>query len=92
MECMNTIESLHFALHDKYLNVFNIYFSKNEKQGFFAKLFGFSKKKELSEDEIFNAKQYYLEMEKISKQLLEEISRLERRLVAVSEEKIRNLV
>jgi hypothetical protein len=69
-----------------------IYFAKNDKQGFFAKLFGFSKKKELSEDEISNAKQYYEEMEQISKQLLEEISRLERRLVAIPEEKIKELV
>lgn len=92
MECMSSIESLHFSLHDKYLQIFNIYFSQEKKAGFFAKLFGIKRKKELSEEEIENSKKYYEEMEAISKDLLEEINRLERRLVAVSEEKIKTLI
>ena len=92
MECMQSIESLHFALHDKYLQIFNIYFSQEKKAGFFAKLFGIKKKKELSAEEIENSKKYYDEMEQVSKELLDEINRLERRLVAVSEEKIKALV
>jgi len=92
MECMQSIEGLHFSLHDKYLQIFSIYFSQEKKTGFFAKLFGIKKKKELSEEEVENSKKYYDEMEEISKGLLEEINRLERRLVAVSEEKIKSLV
>ena len=34
MECMQSIESLDFALHDKYLQIFNIYFSQEKKQVF----------------------------------------------------------
>ncbi len=92
MECMQSIESLHFALHDKYLQIFNIYFSQEKKAGFFAKLFGIKRKKELSEEEVQKSRKFYDEMETISKELLEEINRLERRLVAVSEEKIKSLV
>jgi mevalonate kinase len=92
MECMQSIEDLHFSLHDKYLQIFNIYFSQEKKPGFFAKLFGIKRKKELSVEEVENSKNYYREMETISKALLDEINRLERRLVAVSEEKIKSLV
>jgi len=92
MECMQSIEGLHFSLHDKYLQIFNIYFSQEKKAGFFAKLFGIKRKKELSQEEIDKSKKYYDEMEAISKDLLEEINRLERRLVAVSEDKIKSLI
>ena len=91
LECMNTIEKLHFDLHDKYLNIFNVYFSENKKQGFFAKLLGF-KRKSISDAEHTIAKNYYDEMEEISRLLLEEINRLERRLLVVSDEKIEALI
>ena len=89
LECMTKIERLHFNLHDVYMNIFNIYFNK-AKGGFFSKFFG--KKKVPSEYEIEKANQYYSDLEIISKDLLEEINRLERRLIAVSEEKIAQLV
>jgi len=91
MECMQHIETLHFNLHDTYLKIFSIYFSEDKKAGFFAKLFGV-KRKEPSASEQELAKQYYVDMEKISQELLDEINRLERRLVAVSDEKIEALV
>lgn len=90
MECMEKIESLHFQLHDIYLKIFTIYFTK-PKGGFFSKLFG-NKKKTLSDQEIRDVKGYYNDMEQVSVELLDEINRLERRLVAVSEEVIKNLV
>jgi len=90
LECMNKIETLHFSLHDKYLDIFNIYFAKDKKAGFFAKLLGM-KRKPVSDAEQQLAQDYYETMEKISKELLDEISRLERRLVAVSSEKIESL-
>jgi len=91
LECMQLIESLHFDLHDTYLSIFNIYFSESKKKGFFAKLFGF-KRKEISQAEQAAAKEYYEKMETISHRLLEEINRLERRLIAISDEKIESLV
>ena len=90
IECMSTIEMLHFHLHDKYLQIFNIYFNK-PKVGFFAKIFG-TKKKAISELEVKLAHEYYDEMEQISRNLLDEINRLERRLIAVPDEKIQRLI
>jgi len=89
-EAMANIENLHFRLHDAYLQIFNVYFNK-AKGGFFTKLFG-TKRKNISDAEIDIAKGYYVDMEQISHDLLAEINRLERRLVAVSEEKIRALM
>ena len=83
LECMAHIENLHFKLHDVYLQIYKIYFK--EKQGFFAKLFKPSKVSDLEHEK---AERLYDEMEHISKQLLEEINRLERRLIAIPEEKI----
>jgi len=91
IECMQSIESLHFNLHDIYLKIFNVYFSAEKKSGFFAKLFGFNRKK-ISNAEHDMAENYYNEMEKISKVLVEEINKLERRLLAVSDEKIEALL
>ncbi len=90
MECMIKIEKLHFQLHDIYLKIFTIYFNK-PKGGFFSKLFG-NKKKILTDQEIIDAKGYYDDLEQVSKELLDEINRLERRLVAVSEEVIKDLL
>ncbi len=89
VECMSKIETLHFDLHDCYMSIFNIYFNK-PKGGFFAKIFG--AKKVIDESEIAKAQQYYNDLELISKDLLEEINRLERRLIAVSNEKIEELI
>jgi len=90
LECMQDIESLHFKLHDIYLKIFTIYFAKERGNGFFAKLFG-SKRKEISEVQQSLVQEYYTEMEEVSHKLLDEINRLERRLIAVSDEKIESL-
>jgi len=82
MECMSDIEKLHFDLHDIYLNIYKVYY-ETEPQGFFSKLFG--KKKKISEDSKKLAKEYFHSMEETSKQLVEEINRLERRIVAVAD-------
>jgi len=89
MECMASIEQLHFELHDVYMNIFSIYFSKPD-DGFFSKIFG--KKKKVSADEAQIAQQYFSKLEEISKMLLDEINRLERRVLAVSDEKIKELI
>lgn len=87
VSCMSNIERLHFELHGKYLQIFTIYFNK-PKSHFLARLLS-AKKKHISAYEIQVAKNYYEELEEISKLLLEEINRLERRVVAVPEEKNR---
>ena len=89
-ECMSNIESLHFNLHDVYMQIFNIYFNK-QKGTLFTRFFGL-KRKNVSEVETKVAHEYYDKMEGISRDLLDEINRLERRLIAVSDDKIKNLV
>jgi len=91
LESMQKIESLHSLLHDNYLSIFKIYFSEDKKKGFFSKFFGL-KRKELRQIEVQLAHEHYAKLEEISKELLEEINRLERRLIAVSDEKIESLV
>ncbi|MDQ7042090.1 MAG: CZB domain-containing protein [Sulfurimonas sp.] len=91
LECMQKIENLHSDLHDMYLKIFSVYFSQDKKVGFFSKMFGLSKKK-ISESEHKLAEGYYEKMETISHELLDEINRLERRLIAISDEKIEALV
>lgn len=91
LECMQKIESLHFDLHDTYLHIFNIYFSKEKKGGFLSKLLGLKRKK-VSQGEIHLAQEYYDKLEGISGKLLDEINRLERRLIAIPDEKIETLL
>jgi hypothetical protein len=88
IECMGTIEELHFKLHDVYLKIFKLYYL-TENQGFFAKLFG--KKKKVTEDTIRLGREYYTQLEKISMDLLTEINRLERRIIAITEEEFKEL-
>jgi hypothetical protein len=90
LDCMTKIETLHFELHDIYLKIFKIYFNKPQK-GFMSKVFG-NKKKELSADELSDAKQHYDDMESISRELLDEIGRLERRLLAIPEEELSKVI
>ncbi len=85
---MATVEELHFELHDVYLNIFQLYYSVEEKS-FFAKLFG--KKKSTTDESKEQAKGYYTEMEEISKKLIVEINRLERRVIAIPKEEIEEL-
>lgn len=88
MECMNSIEQLHFDLHDVYLNIYKIYY-ETESGGFFSKIFG--KKKKISEEDKQQAKEYFTSMEKISKELVAEINKMERRIVATSDKEFEPL-
>jgi len=81
VDSMQEIESLHFKLHDVYLNIYKIYYDL-EKKSFFAKVFG--KKKKVSEEEHQRAKAYYDEMEAISKKLVAALNTMEKRINVLS--------
>lgn len=89
-EVVESIEDLHSALHDEYLKIFNIYFNK-AKAGFLCKIFGL-KRRNVSDEEYEFARECYNNLEKISKDLLEEINGLEKKLIEISEEEIKSLV
>lgn len=89
LECMGTIEKLHFELHDIYLHIFNIYFNR-PKKGFFSKMF--KKNNDISPTEKRIAEEYYEKLEAVSHKLLNEINRLERRVLAVPQEKLTSLL
>jgi hypothetical protein len=88
LECMETIEELHARLHDAYLKIFKLYYTV-ENQGFFSKLF--SNKKKLTDETIELGREYYLHLEDISKELLAEIARLERRVIAIQDSEMEAL-
>lgn len=88
LECMGTVEELHFELHDVYLKIFKLYYS-TEDRGFFSKFFG--KKQKVSEETIEAGREHYVKLEAISKELLSEINRLERRIIAIPDEEITEL-
>jgi len=82
LESMQKIEQLHINIHDTYLNIFKIYYSTN-KQNFFSKLFG--KKKKITKEDTIQAKEHFFKLEGISKNLIFEIDRLERRIEAIKD-------
>ena len=86
IESMQEIESLHFKLHDVYLNIYKIYYDL-EKKSFFSKVFG--KKKKVSEKDKVRAKEYYREMDAISQELVKALNLMERRINVVNEEEIK---
>lgn len=88
LQCMNTIEDLHFQLHDIYMNIYKVYYD-TEPQGFFSKLFG--KKKKVTDEAKQLAHEYYNSMEEVSKNLVGEINRMERRIVAISEQEFSDI-
>lgn len=90
LECMTRIEELHFAMHDIYLKIFKIFFTQPQT-GIFAKIFGSSNKK-ISEEDLSRGREYFLEMEEVSKGLLDELNRLERRLLAIPEDELNELL
>ena len=88
VESMQEIESIHFKLHDMYLNIYKIYYDM-EKKSFFSKVFG--KKKKVSEEDKALAKKYYDEMDLISQDLVKALNLMERRINVVNDEEIKSL-
>ena len=88
MECMTTIEQLHFQLHDIYMNIYTIYYN-TKPSGFFNKLFG--KKNTITDDSKKLAEEYFLSMQEVSTKLVEEINRMERRIVATPDKEFEEI-
>ncbi len=80
MDCLDIIENLHFQLHDIYMKIFKLYFGETNRS-FFSKLF--KMKKKVSDQEKEMAKEYFAKLQEVSKELLDEIGKLERRLHAM---------
>jgi len=80
MDVLKEIETLHFDLHETYMKIFKIYFGEVNRS-FFSKIFNVKTK--ISDHDREIAKEYYDKLLAISKQLLETIDRLERRLNAI---------
>jgi hypothetical protein len=81
MECLGKIETLHFSLHDIYMKIFKLYFGEMNRS-FFSKIFKTQTKISDRDKEI--ARDYFVQLEQVSKELLEEIGKLERRLYATA--------
>ena len=80
MTCLKEIETQHFELHDIYMKIFKIYFSDTGRS-LFSKLLGTQKKITESEKEM--AQEYFRQLKETSERLLEQIEKLERRLMAL---------
>lgn len=83
MNVMDEIGSKHTELHEIYFKIFQVYFGESHKS-FFSKLLRIKKK--VSPAELEMAQQYYTNLEEVSKELLDLIGRLERRINALGEE------
>jgi len=88
VECMVEIEDLHAQLHSVYFNIYKIYYLQ-DKKGFLGKLFG--KKDRVTQEEKDLAREYYKDIARLSKNLLKEITMMERRIIVLSEEEIEEL-
>jgi len=84
---MKNIEILHQQLHDRYFEIYHIYFSEANKAGFFSKLLG-AKRQNLSEEDKKHVQELLKNMQRHAKEFVDEVERLERRLEAVTQEKI----
>ena len=83
MSVMESIGTKHTELHQIYFKIFQVYFGEGG-QGFFSRLLKMKKKVSSAEQEM--AEQYFDELESVSKDLLELIGRLERRISALGED------
>jgi hypothetical protein len=81
MDCLGKIETLHFSLHDIYMKIFKLYFGEVNRS-FFSKIFKTQTKVSDRDKDI--ARDYFVQLEQVSKELLEEIGKLERRLYATA--------
>ena len=70
------------------MNIYKIYYN-TEPSGFFSKLFG--RKRKISDDSKRLAGEYFNAMQEVSNELLQEINRMERRVVAIPEKEFEGI-
>jgi hypothetical protein len=87
MDIGGVIEIKHKELHQTYRSIFEIYFKK-EKKTFLSKIF--RQRKKVSVDEQGSAQQYYEKLQIISKEMLQVIEKIERRVGALPESSFTN--
>jgi len=87
LECMKNIELLHQEFHKCYFDIYHIYYNESKKAKFFSKLMG-AKRAEVDESEYNEAMSILEKMKEYAKDFISEVERLERRLEAVTQEKI----
>lgn len=90
LECMQNIIELHQNIHETYFKIFSMYYPEVIKKGLLSKLF-VQKKQILDEDESAFVSLELKKIETLSAEILDDLGRLERRVVAVSDEKIEAL-
>ncbi len=79
---IDTIEKVHFDLHDHYMKIFRIYFA-DDNRSFLSKLL--NSKKKISDQGKEMAQEYFVKLQAASEELLNLIGKLERRLCAIPE-------
>jgi len=91
LECMQNIELLHQEFHKQYFDIHNIYYNELKKAKLFSKIMG-AKRAEVTQDELENAMDLLEKMKEYAKDFVSEVERLERRLEAVTQEKIDSIL
>lgn len=88
MACMKNIEELHMNLHNIYLNIYKVYYTKDTR-GFFSKLF--SKEEKISSESHQLAVEYYKQLENISKGLVQELDAMQHRIMSIEDKDLQKL-
>ena len=88
-EIIKKIMKYHKDLHDKYLEIFEIYF---KNKNFLSKLFNIKTPRKVTIAEAQKAKKNFEEIEEISEKLLEELEKLELRILAIKNDKINEMM
>ncbi len=84
LQFYNNIDILHTRWHSEYIRIFEIFFKKQEKKGFFSKMLGNSK---IDGMDLDKAKLYYSELLKTTQELLKALDISQRRIQALSDSK-----
>lgn len=86
-QSMKNVENLHYALHETYQDIYDIYYG-GKSTGFFSTKFG---KRKVKDEDIILAQSYYEKMKKITDELIHEFTRIERRITVISNEEINSI-
>jgi len=90
-QIIDKIEKCHVELHDIYLNVYKIYFVESKRFWFVSKLLA-SSYKEPSARQKERAKLYLYDLERCSKSLLSELTRLEKLVASIDPKQLKVFV